>query len=94
MFVRSKVPRWNDHLTKTDELRYDSLHMEAICLSRGSSTRSMLHCSSKRIEPSMTRRDRQSIEKEESIRHVGDREAGVEGGAATLRTHNRDRASV
>ena len=46
------------------------------------------------IEPSMTRRDRQSTEKEESIRHVSDREAGVEGGAATLRTHNRDRASV
>ena len=36
--------RWNDHVTKTEELRYGSLHMEAICLSRGSITRSILHC--------------------------------------------------
>ena len=36
--------RWNDHITQTDELRDDSLHMEAIYLSRGSSTRPILHC--------------------------------------------------
>ena len=36
--------RWNDHITETDELRDDSLQMEAIHLSRGLSTRSILHC--------------------------------------------------
>ena len=36
--------RWNDHLTKTEELRYGSLQMEAIYSSRRSITRSILHC--------------------------------------------------
>ena len=36
--------RWNDYITETDELRDDSLQMKAIYLSRGSSTRSILHC--------------------------------------------------
>ena len=34
----------NDHITEIDELRDACLQMEAIYLSRGSSTRSILHC--------------------------------------------------
>ena len=36
--------RWKDHITETDEVRDDPFQMEAIYLSRGSSTRSILHC--------------------------------------------------
>ena len=35
--------RWSDHITKIDTLRDDSLQMESVHLSRGSSTRPMLH---------------------------------------------------
>ena len=38
--------RWNLRFTKTDELRDDSLHMKRIHLSRRSSTRPILCCSS------------------------------------------------
>ena len=35
--------RWSDHITKIDELRDDSLQVETIHLSRGSSTRPIFH---------------------------------------------------
>ena len=35
--------RWSDHITKIDELRDDSLQVETMHLSCGSSTRPILH---------------------------------------------------
>ena len=43
-FFDPRSLRWNDHVTETDELHHDSLQVEAIYLSRGSSTKSILHC--------------------------------------------------
>ena len=58
-----KSLRWNDHITETDELRDDSLQMQAIYLSRGSRTRSILHCwtwISGRRKGTWRRKDRQT----------------------------------